>query len=62
MLTEAKSSATARLTDKQKQGFAELAKEGGVVVGKGKGEFTRGTKIDPTEVKIVRPKDLEEDL
>ena len=60
LLTEVKSSATAGLTKNQKKAFAELEKEGGVVVGQGKRGFERGTMIEPTKVNIVRPKDLED--
>jgi len=55
-LTEAKSSNTAPLTDKQKKAFPEIQKSGATVVGKGKGNFTGGTKIPPTKPDIVRPK------
>ena len=55
-LTEAKSSETASLTKNQKKGFPEIEKDGATVVGKGKGDFTKGTEIPPTKVEIVRPK------
>ena len=55
-LTEAKSSQKAPLTKNQKNGFPEIAKDGGTVVGKGKGNFPGGTKIPPTKVDIIRPK------
>jgi hypothetical protein len=54
--TEAKSSATAPLTSKQKIAFPEIAESGATIVGKGKGVFPGGTKIPPTKVDIVRPK------
>ena len=55
-LTEAKSSQKAPLTKNQKKAFPEIAKDGGTVVGKGKGQFPGGTKIPPTKVDIIRPK------
>jgi RHS repeat-associated protein len=55
-ITESKSSSTAPLTKKQKVGFPEIAKSGGVVVGKGKAPFVGGTKIPPTKVDVKRPK------
>jgi RHS repeat-associated protein len=55
-LTEAKSSQKAKLTKNQKKAFPEIAKDGGTVVGKGKGKFPGGTKIPPTKVDIIRPK------
>jgi len=54
-LVEAKSSEKAPLTKNQKIAFPEIEKSGGVVVGKGKGEFPGGTKIPPQKVKVVRP-------
>ncbi|TXB59448.1 RHS repeat domain-containing protein [Phaeodactylibacter luteus] len=55
-LTEAKSSKKAPLTKNQKKAFPEIQKDGGTVVGKGKGNFPGGTKIPPTKVDIIRPK------
>lgn len=57
-LTEAKSSATARLTPKQKAAFPEIATSGATVVGRGKPGFPGGTEIPPTTVRVVRPDDL----
>ena len=59
-ITEAKSSPTAKPSTNQVGGFRELEEGGGVVVGKGKPGFPKGTVIEPTKVKIVRPKDLED--
>jgi RHS repeat-associated protein len=58
-LTEFKSSETAPFTPNQATGYPEIAKTGGVVVGQGKPGFPGGTSIPRTEVKVVRPKDLE---
>jgi len=55
VLTEAKSSTTAPLTNNQKLAFPEIAETGGVVVGKGKAPFVGGTQIPPTTVQIIRP-------
>ncbi|MEQ5126057.1 hemagglutinin repeat-containing protein [Providencia alcalifaciens] len=52
---ECKSSQTAPLTDKQKIGYPELEKSGGVIVGEGKPGFEGGTKLPPTKVEVVRP-------
>jgi hypothetical protein len=57
-LTEAKGSATARLTTKQAKAFPEIEKTGCTVCGKGKPGFPGGTKIPPTKVKIIRPSDV----
>jgi RHS repeat-associated protein len=54
-LTEAKSSATARLTPAQAAAHPEIAKTGATVVGKGKPGYPGGTSIPPTQVKVVRP-------
>lgn len=44
------------LTNNQARAFQEIFENGGVVVGNGKGIFTRGYQIPAgTEVKIVRP-------
>lgn len=56
-LTEAKSSATAPLTKNQKIAFPEIEQTGATVVGKGKDPFVGGTKIPPTKVNVVRPKE-----
>lgn len=56
LIEEYKSSDTARLTKNQKDGFPQIEKSGGVIVGNGKGEFTGGVIIPPgTKIKIVRP-------
>jgi hypothetical protein len=55
-LQEAKSSATARLTKNQKLAHPEIAKSGATVVVKGKSDYPGGTKIPPTKVEVVRPK------
>ncbi|MBE6839017.1 MAG: hypothetical protein E7507_05680 [Ruminococcus sp.] len=56
VINEFKSSATAPLTNNQKNAFPEILKSGGIVVGKGKGIFRGEYKIPPgTEVKIIRP-------
>ena len=52
---ECKSSATAPLTKNQEAGFPEIAESGATVKGKGKPNVPGGTKIDPTEVEIIRP-------
>lgn len=57
-LTEAKSSATAPLTKNQAKAFPEIEQSGGTIVGKGKPGYPGGTKIPPTPVDVVRPKDL----
>ena len=54
-LTEAKSSATAPLTDMQSIAFPEIQQSGAVIVGKGKPPFVGGTQIPSTKVNIVRP-------
>ena len=56
VIQEYKSSLTAPLTNNQARAFPEIFKNGGVVVGNGKGIFTGGYQIPAgTEVKIVRP-------
>ena len=55
VLSESKASATAPLTKNQKLAHPSIAESGGVVVGKGKGDFPGGTRIPPTEVIIKRP-------
>lgn len=55
VLTEAKSSSTAPLTNNQKVAFPEIEKSGAVVVGQGKPPYTGGTEILPSLVKILRP-------
>lgn len=57
-ITEGKSSKTAPLTKNQKKAFPEIETDGGVVVGKGKPPFTKGTRIPPTKIDIIRPQDL----
>ncbi len=59
-ITEAKSSPTAKLSKNQEGGYRELEKGGGVVVGKGKPGFEKGTVIEPTKVKIVQPDDVKD--
>ena len=54
-LREAKSSASARLSPRQKLAHPEIEKTGAVVVGKGKPGYPRGTVIPPTKVQVVRP-------
>lgn len=54
-LTEAKASSTATFTKNQQTGYPNLAKNGGVVVGKGKEPFVGGTQLPPTEVNVARP-------
>ncbi|MGE5329369.1 MAG: pre-toxin TG domain-containing protein [Deltaproteobacteria bacterium] len=56
-ITESKSSLTAPLTKNQKKAFPEIEQKGATVVGKGKPPFKGGTKIPPTKVDIVRPKE-----
>jgi RHS repeat-associated protein len=58
-LTEAKSSATARLTGPQRAAHPEIAKTGATVAGKGKPGYPGGTRIPPTQVNVVRPKSPE---
>ncbi|MBQ6945895.1 MAG: hypothetical protein IJN43_16475 [Ruminococcus sp.] len=56
VIYEFKSSPTAPLTQNQKKAFPILQKDGGVIVGKGKGEiFKGGVVISPTEVEVIRP-------
>ncbi len=61
-LTDAKSSATAPLTKNQKTGYPAIEKSGGTVVGnKGAAQgYPAGTKIPPTKVDIIRPKDIKQ--
>ena len=54
--TECKGSDRAPLTKNQKIAFPEIESTGGIVVGKGKGDFKGGTQIPPTRVNIIRPK------
>lgn len=57
VINEFKSSATARLTKNQQIAFDEIMESGGVVVGKGKGIFRGGYRIDPgVLVDVIRPK------
>ena len=56
VIYEYKSSASARLTKNQKQGFPQLYLDGGAIAGKGKGYFHGGLKIPSgTKVRIIRP-------
>jgi len=59
-LTDAKSSATAPHTKNQKPAYPAIEQKGGTVVGnKGAAQgYPAGTKIPPTKVDIVRPKDI----
>ncbi len=61
-LTDAKSSATAPHTKNQKAGYPAIEKSGGTVVGnKGAAQgYPAGTKIPPTKVDIIRPKDIKQ--
>ena len=55
VIAEFKSSKTARLTRNQRTVFPEIAKNGGVVVGKGKEGFRGGKVIPPgTIIQVVR--------
>jgi hypothetical protein len=54
---ECKSSATAQLTKNQTKAFPEIEKTGAVVMGQGKPGLPGGTRIPPTKVEIVRPKE-----
>ena len=54
-LVECKSSGTAPLTKNQQKAFPEIEQSGATVVGKGKGSFTNGTRIETTKVEIIRP-------
>ncbi len=59
-LTEAKGSATAPLTPKQKAAHPQIEQSGGVIRGN-KGQnigLPAGTKIPPTKVNVVRPDDI----
>jgi hypothetical protein len=56
-LQEAKSSSTAPLTKNQQAAHPEIAKSGATVAGKGKPDYPGGTKIPPTKVEVVRPKE-----
>jgi RHS repeat-associated protein len=56
-LQEAKGSATAPLTPSQVVAHPEIGQTGATVVGKGKSGYPGGTKIPPTKVEIVRPKE-----
>ena len=55
VLTEAKSSATAPLTQGQKAAHPSIASDGAVIVGNGKPPFVGGTKIPARPVNVVRP-------
>jgi filamentous hemagglutinin len=54
-LTEAKSSATARLTPNQRAAHPEIEQTGATVAGRGKPGYPGGTQIPPTRVNVVRP-------
>ena len=54
-IKEYKSSETAPFTKNQGKAFPQIGETGGEIVGKGKGDFLGGTKIPPTEIKIIRP-------
>jgi hypothetical protein len=53
--TECKASATAPVRPGQAAAFQDIAKSGGIVVGKGKPGFPGGTVLPPTTVGIIRP-------
>ena len=55
VIQEFKSSQSAGFTKNQKKAFPELAKTGGIVVGREKGKFKGGDIIPPTKVKVIRP-------
>ena len=56
VISEYKSSDTAPLRTNQKKAFNEILSTGAVVVGKGKGIFSKGYKIPPdTNINIIRP-------
>lgn len=56
MISEYKSSDTAPLRTNQKKAFNEILSTGAVVVGKGKGIFSKGYKIPlDTNINIIRP-------
>jgi len=52
---DCKSSTTARLTPRQKQGFPEIEESGANVVGEGKRPYTEGFDVEPNKVRIIRP-------
>lgn len=54
---ECKASPTAPLTKNQKVAHPEIENTGATVVGDGKPGFPGGTKIPPTKIEIVRPKE-----
>lgn len=54
-IQEYKASETAPLTPNQTITGPLIEQDGGVVVGRGKGEFPGGTVIPPTRIEIVRP-------
>lgn len=56
VINEFKSSATARLRTNQRDAFEEIRQSGGVVVGRGKGVFSRNVLTSAgTDVKVIRP-------
>ena len=56
VIQEYKSSATAPLTQNQKNAFKEIEASGGIVVGAGKDIFTGGYQIPVgTKIKVIRP-------
>ena len=56
VIQEYKSSATAPLTQNQKNAFKEIEASGGIVVGAGKDIFTGGYQIPAgTKIKVIRP-------
>jgi len=54
-IQEYKGSETAPMTKNQKKAFPQIETTGGEVVGNGKGTFTGGTKIPPTNIELIRP-------
>ena len=53
-LSDMKASAKAPFTPNQTVVYPELEIYGGVVVGKGKAPYVRGTNIPPTVVDVIR--------
>jgi RHS repeat-associated protein len=53
---EAKASATARLSKPQQAGHPEMARSGATVVSKNKPGYPAGSRLPPTNIEVVRPK------